>query len=90
MDARNDPTLRKVDWQLGSYTPKCLWIKPMQSVTFTGLTLHPITQFCGPKEAFTGGFGNTRTYSFTTMGQYGYEWGAGGTNLFRGAIKVGY
>jgi len=88
VDARNSLALRKVDWSVGSYKPKCLWIKPLQSVTFTGITIHPVTQYCGPEPNFTGGFGNTRVYKFTKLGKHGYEWGAGGSNIFRGSIKV--
>jgi len=88
VDARTDATLRKVLYTGGTYKPKCLWVKTMQKVTFTGVTLQPITQFCGPDVAFTGGIGNTRDYTFNQSGTYGYEWSAGGTNLFRGVIKV--
>jgi hypothetical protein len=88
VDARGSATLRQVTWSLGKYQPKCLHIRNNQSVTFTGVTLHPITQVCGPAENFTGGFGNTRTWKFTGIGTYGYEWAPGGSSLFQGAIKV--
>jgi hypothetical protein len=92
VDARNDINLRKVEVTLGSWKPKCLWIKPLQKVIFTGLVMKPITQICGPEEVFSGGVGtsNTKTFTFTKQGSYGYEWQPGGANLFRGAVKASY
>ena len=88
VDARGSATLREVSWSSGKYQPKCLQIRNNQSVKFTGVTLHPITQVCGPAPNFTSGIGNTRTWTFTKIGTYGYEWPPGGSTLFRGAIKV--
>jgi plastocyanin len=88
VDARTNAALREVTWSTGSYKPKCLHIKTNQTVKFTGVTLHPITQVCGPAPNFTSGIGNTRNWKFTKQGTYGYEWPPGGSTLFQGAIKV--
>jgi hypothetical protein len=89
VDGTTDASKRKVTYSIAAfaYTPKCLRIRKNQTITFEGINLWPVTQVCGPAQSFTGGFGNSRTYSFTAVGLYGYRWSG---NVAQGAIKVDF
>ena len=76
------------------YTPKCMRIMVGQSVTFTGAGAetfadHPIEPACGPASAITPYDGGaSATFTFNTIGLYGYSCATHEAEGMRGAIMV--